>query len=103
MTKTPCHESSTALRATSQSAKWLRMMALLYDPFVWLGEIAGMRRRRRTLLADVRGRVVEIGAGTGLNIAPLFRRGRRTRAHGARARDASETRVGASSGMTARP
>lgn len=69
MTKTPCHESSTALRATSQSAKWLRMMALLYDPFVWLGEIAGMRRRRRTLLADVRGRVVEIGAGTGLNIA----------------------------------
>ena len=69
MTKTPCHESSTALQATSQSATWLRIMALLYDPFVWLGEIAGMRRRRRTLLADARGRVVEIGAGTGLNIA----------------------------------
>jgi ubiquinone/menaquinone biosynthesis C-methylase UbiE len=27
-----------------------------------------MRRRRHTLLADARGRVVEIGAGTGLNI-----------------------------------
>lgn len=28
-----------------------------------------MRRRRRALLADARGRVVEIGAGTGLNVA----------------------------------
>ena len=28
-----------------------------------------MRKRRRGLLADVHGRVVEIGAGTGLNIA----------------------------------
>ena len=44
-------------------------MALVYDPFVWLGELGGMRRRRRRLLADARGRVVEIGAGTGLNIA----------------------------------
>jgi ubiquinone/menaquinone biosynthesis C-methylase UbiE len=48
---------------------WLRVMALLYDPFVWLGEIAGMRRRRSRLLSGARGRVVEIGAGTGLNIA----------------------------------
>jgi len=44
-------------------------MALVYDPFVWLGEMAGMRRRRSTLLSGARGRVVEIGAGTGLNIA----------------------------------
>ena len=28
-----------------------------------------MRRRRRTLLAEAYGRVVEIGAGTGLNVA----------------------------------
>lgn len=48
---------------------WLPVMALLYDPFLWTGEIAGMRRRRRRLLARARGRVVEIGAGTGLNIA----------------------------------
>jgi ubiquinone/menaquinone biosynthesis C-methylase UbiE len=41
----------------------------LYDPFLWLGELAGMRRRRRTLLAEVHGHVVEIGAGTGLNVA----------------------------------
>ena len=47
---------------------WLRVMALLYDPFLWRGEIAGMRRRRRALVAAARGRVLEIGAGTGLNI-----------------------------------
>ena len=41
----------------------------MYDPFLWLGEIAGMRPRRSTLLGGARGRVVEIGAGTGLNIA----------------------------------
>ncbi|AKK30630.1 methyltransferase type 11 [Mycobacterium sp. EPa45] len=43
-------------------------MALVYDPFVWLGELIGMRRRRRALVAAARGRVVEIGAGTGLNV-----------------------------------
>ncbi|MGH3584266.1 MAG: class I SAM-dependent methyltransferase, partial [Mycobacterium sp.] len=48
---------------------WLRVMAVLYDPFLWTGEIVGMRRRRRKLLAQAHGRVVEIGAGTGLNIA----------------------------------
>src|SRR5881227_1970187 len=47
---------------------WLRVMALLYDPFLWWGEIGGMRRRRRALVAAARGRVLEIGAGTGLNI-----------------------------------
>jgi ubiquinone/menaquinone biosynthesis C-methylase UbiE len=56
-------------QAKSAYSAWLRVMAVLYDPFVWLGEIAGMRRLRRTLLAEVRGRVVEIGAGTGLNVA----------------------------------
>ena len=47
---------------------WLRIMAVLYDPFLWTGEIVGMRRRRRKLLAQAHGRVLEIGAGTGLNI-----------------------------------
>jgi ubiquinone/menaquinone biosynthesis C-methylase UbiE len=51
------------------SAAWLRIFALLYDPFLWLGEIAGVRGRRRALLGDARGQVVEIGAGTGLNVA----------------------------------
>ena len=50
------------------SAAWLRLLALVYDPFLWLGEIGGMRRRRSTLLRGAAGRVVEIGAGTGLNL-----------------------------------
>src|SRR6476620_8903207 len=61
--------ASTELQARPQSAAWLRTFALLYDPFCWLGEIAGMRGRRRELLGSARGRVVEIGAGTGLNVA----------------------------------
>ena len=59
----------TEVQASPPSAAWLRIFALLYDPFLWLGEIAGMRRRRSALLGGARGRVVEIGAGTGLNIA----------------------------------
>jgi ubiquinone/menaquinone biosynthesis C-methylase UbiE len=69
MTEIAHDESSIELQAESAYAAWLRTMAVLYDPFVWLGEIAGMRRRRRTLLAEAHGRVVEIGAGTGLNFA----------------------------------
>jgi SAM-dependent methyltransferase len=45
-----------------------RFSAAIYDPFVALGERAGMRDRRRRLLASARGRVLEIGAGTGLNL-----------------------------------
>jgi SAM-dependent methyltransferase len=69
MTETAANETSTALPASTSYSAWLRVMALLYDPFVWLGELLGMRRRRRALVADARGRVVEIGAGTGLNVA----------------------------------
>jgi ubiquinone/menaquinone biosynthesis C-methylase UbiE len=45
-----------------------RLGAMLYDPFVWLGERLGMAARRRTLLAHSTGAVLEIGAGTGLNL-----------------------------------
>ena len=58
----------TEVQARPPSAAWLRILARLYDPSLWLGEIAGMRGRRRTLLAGASGRVVEIGAGTGLNV-----------------------------------
>jgi ubiquinone/menaquinone biosynthesis C-methylase UbiE len=69
MTEIASMESSSELAANPSSAAWLRVMALVYDPFVWLGEMAGMRRRRSMLVSGARGRVVEIGAGTGLNIA----------------------------------
>jgi hypothetical protein len=61
--------ATTELRANPPSAAWLRILALVYAPLPWLGEIAGMRRRRRSLLSGARGDVVEIGVGTGLNIA----------------------------------
>jgi SAM-dependent methyltransferase len=68
MTETANIESTTELRGSPPSSAWLRILALVYDPFLWLGEMAGMRRRRSTLLGDACGCVVEIGAGTGLNI-----------------------------------
>jgi SAM-dependent methyltransferase len=45
-----------------------RFTAALYNPFLWLGERLGMASRRRELLAEARGAVLEIGAGTGLNL-----------------------------------
>jgi ubiquinone/menaquinone biosynthesis C-methylase UbiE len=40
----------------------------VYDPILALGERRGMRERRRALLAGAAGRVLELGAGTGLNL-----------------------------------
>ncbi|QEC47275.1 class I SAM-dependent methyltransferase [Baekduia soli] len=48
---------------------WARAFALVYDPFLWIGERAGVRARRRELLSRARGRTVEIGCGTALNLA----------------------------------
>jgi hypothetical protein len=38
MTEIARDESSIELQAESAHAAWLRMMAVLYDPFLWLGE-----------------------------------------------------------------
>jgi ubiquinone/menaquinone biosynthesis C-methylase UbiE len=46
-----------------------RFAAAVYDPFFWLAERAGLAERRRALVAQAHGRVLEIGAGTGLNAA----------------------------------
>jgi SAM-dependent methyltransferase len=46
-----------------------RFGASIYDPFLALGERRGMAGRRRELLAPMSGRVLELGAGTGLNVA----------------------------------
>jgi SAM-dependent methyltransferase len=48
---------------------WARLGARIYDPFLALAERRGMARHRRELLAGARGRVLELGAGTGLNLA----------------------------------
>ena len=51
------------------SAAWARAFAVLYDPFLWVGERAGLRAHRKELLSRARGCTVEIGGGTGLNLA----------------------------------
>lgn len=52
----------------ADSRAWARVFAAAYDPFLWIGERAGMRRHRHDLLALARGRTLEIGSGTGLNL-----------------------------------
>jgi ubiquinone/menaquinone biosynthesis C-methylase UbiE len=47
---------------------WSWLGPKLYDPFLAVGELRGMRHRRRALLAEARGRVLEIGAGSALNL-----------------------------------
>jgi SAM-dependent methyltransferase len=56
-------------QALAPSAPWARVLALIYDHFLYLGEVAGMRAARKTLFEGATGRVVEIGAGTGSNVA----------------------------------
>ena len=45
-----------------------RLLAALYDRLVAPSERAGLAERRRRLLGGARGRVLEVGAGTGLNV-----------------------------------
>ena len=42
--------------------------ARLYDPVLWIGERTGLAKSREILLSEARGAVIEIGAGTGLNL-----------------------------------
>jgi ubiquinone/menaquinone biosynthesis C-methylase UbiE len=49
-------------------ATWGRLFASVYDRALAASEDNGLRDMRQALLADARGRVVEIGAGTGVNL-----------------------------------
>jgi SAM-dependent methyltransferase len=48
---------------------WGPLFARGYDSLVKSSEEAGLRDKRRDLLARARGRTLEIGAGTGINLA----------------------------------
>lgn len=50
------------------SKTWERVFSAAYDPLLWVGERAGMAKRRQDLLAEASGRVLELGAGSGLNL-----------------------------------
>jgi SAM-dependent methyltransferase len=49
-------------------ATWGRAFSAYYDRGFKASEEAGLREMRRELLARARGRVLELGAGTGLNL-----------------------------------
>lgn len=49
-------------------ATWGRLFAAVYDRGLAASEDAGLREMRRSLLGEAKGRVVELGAGTGLNL-----------------------------------
>ena len=55
------------------SLRWT-FQAAVYDRLARGSEEAGLRDLRRSLLSDATGRVLEIGAGTGVNL-PLYDRG----------------------------
>src|SRR5215475_3989598 len=62
------HEITHATRPPDSSA-WQHTFARLYDPLLWASERAGGRELRRELLSQAGGRTLEIGSGTGLNLA----------------------------------
>jgi ubiquinone/menaquinone biosynthesis C-methylase UbiE len=47
---------------------WEHASSALYDPFLWVAERRGIARRRESLLSWASGDVLELGAGTGLNL-----------------------------------
>jgi ubiquinone/menaquinone biosynthesis C-methylase UbiE len=49
-------------------ATWGRLFSAAYDRGLKATEEAGLRQMRRELLARARGRVIEVGAGTGVNL-----------------------------------
>lgn len=49
-------------------ATWGRMFSAFYDRAFEATEEAGLREMRRDLLRQARGRVLELGSGTGLNL-----------------------------------
>jgi len=60
--------TTTASTATARPSLHQRLNAAIYEPFLALGERRGAAARRASLLGDLRGSVLEIGAGTGLNL-----------------------------------
>src|SRR6202046_984686 len=56
------------MAAPVYKATWGRIFALVYDTAFILAERRGFREVRKDLVGKAKGRVVELGAGTGLNL-----------------------------------
>ncbi len=65
--QTPHSHATAEAEADAVPGSWIS--ARIYEPFLWLGEKSGMAELRHSLVAQARGAVLEIGAGTGLNLA----------------------------------
>jgi SAM-dependent methyltransferase len=61
--------STLQLDDVAGSRTWARVFAAIYDPSLWVAERAGMRGHRDALLTQARGLTLEVGSGTGLNLA----------------------------------
>jgi ubiquinone/menaquinone biosynthesis C-methylase UbiE len=59
---------ATGAMGKAYDATWGRLFASFYDRALKASEENGLGDMRRALLADASGRVVEIGAGTGVNL-----------------------------------
>ena len=57
-----------SLAGRAYDATWGRIFAATYDRMLAEQEEAGVRERRAELLAGARGRTLELGAGTGMNL-----------------------------------
>lgn len=60
---------SRATLSRAYDATWGRLFASLYDRMLAASEEAGLGERRERLLAEASGRTLELGAGTGVNLA----------------------------------
>jgi SAM-dependent methyltransferase len=69
--------TANAVKEADISAEAVRgswLFAAIYDPLLWWAERSGMSDRRHRLLAAARGSVLELGAGTGLNLTHYHER-----------------------------
>jgi SAM-dependent methyltransferase len=57
------------LESSAGSRTWAHTFAAVYEPSLYVGERAGLRKHRKELLKRSAGCTIEIGAGTGLNLA----------------------------------
>ncbi len=62
-------ETTSASISGTPETRWEVVASHAYDAFLAWGEHRGMAERRAALLAGAHGTVVEIGAGTGSNLA----------------------------------